>query len=276
MEAEIPESVVYFPGADDLPPKLLSELTSVWPPEDKLAAGATLMADEGRRSFRQPGEQSFSRYVAEMLCGGEARTEDIWNWLSMPEQLQQIAVMFIRECQSSPRLNPSSMQRLRKWVRGNRSLLDTSKATRWGLLRETAERIYALGTADYPDMPPEEQLRRRLTPCWAWCDAQHTAKPHQPCGARHGWFSTLTAGRMFRGRRDVHGMDEEFFKPWAILILLSIMVKLACAAGKLTARPLGACPIMLMPFDPAGSFRSLHPCARARVPTVRSFGLGRG
>ena len=81
---------------------------------------------------------------------------------------------------------------------------------------------------------------------------------------------------MFRGRRDVHGMDEEFFKPWAILILLSIMVKLACAAGKLTARPLGACPIMLMPFDPAGSFRSLHPCARARVPTVRSFGLGRG
>ena len=169
----------------DLSPALVSELTSVWPPEDKLATGAVLMADEGRRSFRQLGEQSFSRYVAEMLCGDEARTMDLWNWLSVPEQLQQIAEMFVRECQSSPRLNPSSMHRLRKWVRGNRSLLDTSQATRWGLLRETAERIYALATADYPGMPPEEQLRRRLAPCWAWCGALSTQPIRASRMARH-------------------------------------------------------------------------------------------
>ena len=167
-EVAVQESV---DNDSDLSPALASELTSVWPPEDKLAAGAMLVADEDRRSFRQLGEQSFSRYVAEMLCDEKARAVDIWSWLSMPEQLQKIAEMFIRECQSSPRLNPSSMPRLRNWVRGNRSLLDT----RWWLLRETAKRIYALGTADYPGMRPEEQLRRRLIPCWAWCDAQHTA-----------------------------------------------------------------------------------------------------
>ena len=56
-------------------------------------------------------------------------------------------------------------------------------------------------------------------------------------------------------------MDEEFYKPWAILILLSIMIKVAIAAGKLTARPHGACPITAQSFDPAGAFRSVHPCA---------------
>ena len=263
MKAELQEPVIY----DDsfLPSTLVSELKSVWPPESKMAAHATLMADKGRRSFRQLGEQSFSRYVAEMLCGGEAHKMDLWSWLSEDAQREQIAEMFIRECQSSPRLDASSLHRLRKWVGGNRSLLDTTKATRWALLREVATRIHALGTAGYPGVPPEEQLRRRLAPCWAWCDAQHSqAAPAHVCTP--WWLCELTAGRILRGRRDVHGMDEEFYKPWAILLLLSIMVKVACAAGKLTARPLGICPITTDPLDPAGAVRSLHPCARTRMP----------
>lgn len=57
-------------------------------------------------------------------------------------------------------------------------------------------------------------------------------------------------------------MDKIYDKPWAILKLLGIMVELACASGKLSAKPTGSCPITQTPFDsdPVGDLCSVHPC----------------
>ena len=66
---------------------------------------------------------------------------------------------------------------------------------------------------------------------------------------------------------DVHGMDNEYYKPWAILKLLGIMVELACASGKLSAKPTGSCPVTQDAFDsdPTGALCSVHPCTSEDV-----------
>ena len=147
---------------------LLNELAAVSPTAEFLATGAALMAEPARRSFRQPGEQSYSRHIASMLFGDEARAVGLWEWLAQPDQLKQIAAMFDQICDDHSSMDQPSRKRMRGLVRGNRSLL-VIKDTRWRLLQEVARRLYEHGYAHHPGVSAEEQLALQLIPCWAWC-----------------------------------------------------------------------------------------------------------
>jgi hypothetical protein len=175
---------------------LLNALAAVSPTDEFLSAGQALMAENDRRSFRQLGEQSYSRHIASMLFSDEAQTVGLWEWLAKQDQLDQITAMFRQEITVDSHMNQASRERLRKWVRGNRSLLEPGKDTRWGLVQAVARRLYEHGYAHHPGVSAEEQLVLQLTPCWAWCGRGCTpnrlrtpsdARARLPCSQGRAW-----------------------------------------------------------------------------------------
>ena len=164
-------------------------LMPVETPAELSAAGQMLMAENNRGALRTLGQQSFSRFVAQSLCGGDAA--GLWEWLAQDDQLQAIEAMFMFELDGIPHLHGASRARLRKLIRGNRSLLDTSKPTRWWLLREVAARIHVQATAPHPDCSAAERHLRQLAACWAWCVAA--------CDLVTTRYSHSSAYRVFAG-----------------------------------------------------------------------------
>ena len=142
------------------------ELSRLAPDDATLATGHRLIANPERRFFRWVGERSYSFFVGLSLGGPDAR--GVWDWLSDPDRLCQIERQLIAECECNPRADAGQRQRVRRWARGNRSLLDPTKPTRWGLLQALAAQLHAHATTQYPDASAEEGYRRRLSACWAW------------------------------------------------------------------------------------------------------------
>ena len=202
----VPEADVA--AAPVVPRALLNELASLSPTYELLAAGSALMAENKRRSFRQPGEQSYSRHVASMLFGDEARAVGLWEWLAEQSQLDQIAAMFDQQITLDSNMDQKSRARNRKWVRGARSLLEPEMHTRWGLLKATATRLYERGYAHHPGVSAEEQLILQLIPCWAWCGRCSRARLCSPSDVR---CAPSSQGRAWNG----HGVSQAMGRPEA-------------------------------------------------------------
>lgn len=139
-------------------------LRSICPPEH--LAACSVMADQKRRTLRWVGEQSFTRYLGQMLGGQDALTSRLWRYVgndTVPRKLRQSLLTL---AEHDPTLAHEKLQLVRRWALGMHPLLSPASAE-WALLRTAARELHRLGAAEY-DGSDKEQHRRRLSSCWAW------------------------------------------------------------------------------------------------------------
>ena len=155
-------------------------LHRISPPPAYIECGKDMVADEKRSLLRWVGQQSFSRYVGKMLGGPGDSVTRVWEYLARHENIRDLRRGLIYIARRQPLVPPEQVQRLRDWTAGGTPLLDPS-AHGWALLRAVAQELYRLGTSPSGTVTKEE-LRRRLSSCWAWCAMpEATAHIHVRC-----------------------------------------------------------------------------------------------